>query len=294
MNNESTCNTIDLERTTTELTMPPSDEPMIDDSTNLDIETADPPRSSCGKSYWCSVKAVELAISILPAIVGALLEFPTPYQRPIPYQIVDDNIVNAFMYNIELHGETVPNFVMVLIVVIIPFIVQLSLIGCSRRIGFNKVDMIHKSVCVWFMAIGLTQALTNFAKLYCGYFRPIFLDLCQPDENWECTGSPNELHQGRVSFLSGHASMSICGSLLFSYFLEDAYGYKTFKKANPTAGEDSVGLKRIGSVLCYAPMLVGYFIALSRVHDDKHHPADVVGGSLLGGVVATLIYGIWF
>lgn len=261
MNN--TCNTtdtIDLERTTTAATMPPSDEPMIDTPITADIETAEPSRSSCGKYYWCSTKALELVICIIPWFLGIGLEFATPYQRPIPYQVVDENIVNAFMYNIERHGETVPTFVMFVAAVVIPLVIQLSIIGCSRRLSFNKVDMIHKTVCVYSMAIGLTQSLTNFAKVYCGYFRPIFLDLCQPDENWECTASSNELHQGRVSFVSGHASLSICGTLLFSYFLVDTYGHKAFQKANPTAGEESVGLRRIGSVFCYAPMLVGYFI----------------------------------
>ena len=33
---------------------------------------------------------------------------------------------------------------------------------------------------------------------------------------------------------------------------------------------------------------------LSRVHDNRHHPADVVGGALLGGSVASLVFGIWY
>ena len=41
-------------------------------------------------------------------------------------------------------------------------------------------------------------------------------------------------------------------------------------------------------------MFFFYCTALSRVHDNKHHPADVVGGTLLGGIVASLIYSIWY
>ena len=33
---------------------------------------------------------------------------------------------------------------------------------------------------------------------------------------------------------------------------------------------------------------------LSRVHDNHHHPADVVGGALLGGTIASVIFGIWY
>lgn len=273
----------------------PSDSPMIDSSGNGDVEAATPPK----RSYWCSLKPFELFICLIPIPIGVYMEFHDPYERPIPYQIIDGTIINAFQYDLEEKGETVPNWAMTIAAMALPVFIQIILILCTRpRIAFDKSDAIHKTFCVYALSIGLTQSLTNFAKLYCGYLRPVFLDLCQPDENWQCTGDPNDLHQGRVSFMSGHASLSFCGLLVFSYFLEGHFGYSAYKKKlasePPSSTPEPLKLIRIVSVLCYAPMLVAFFIALSRVHDDHHHPADVVGGTLLGGTIASLIYSIWF
>ena len=52
--------------------------------------------------------------------------------------------------------------------------------------------------------------------------------------------------------------------------------------------------KRFISLLCLLPMMVSFFVAASRVHDNYHHPADVVAGSLIGFGCAKVIHGIWF
>lgn len=41
-------------------------------------------------------------------------------------------------------------------------------------------------------------------------------------------------------------------------------------------------------------MALALFIAVSRVRDNKHFPADVVGGSLLGGSIAIFANSLWF
>jgi len=170
----------------------------------------------------------------------------------------------------------------------------------------ERCDAIHKTVCVYFLSIGLTQTLTNVAKLYVGYLRPNFYDLCQPDEDYEeCTYSGDGLvdhgHQARLSFPSGHASLSFCGLLVFSLFLEDSFGKTAIERKNREGEQQQqpqpqqpIKLIRILSILCYSPMLVAYFIAISRVHDNYHHPADIIGGSLLGGLIASLVFGIWY
>ena len=57
-----------------------------------------------------------------------------------------------------------------------------------------------------------------------------------------------------------------------------------------TAHKRNTRYMRILSILCYSPMVVAIFIAASRVHDNMHFPADVVGGALLGGSVAALTH----
>ena len=50
---------------------------------------------------------------------------------------------------------------------------------------------------------------------------------------------------------------------------------------------------RIISVFCLSPMLVAYMVAGSRVVNNFHHPADVVGGAVLGTGIAIFVHGIW-
>lgn len=301
--------------------------------------------------YWRSYKFAELLLCFLPVPIGVALEFGTPHERPIPYQSLSsvDEVVLAFVYDNREQNETFSPQLMFACAVVIPFVLQLVLIfandNCKNKDNNNDLrrrrrrhDEVHKTCCVYLMAIGLTQTLTNAAKLYAGYLRPIFYDLCEPDDGYEeCTGE--KAHQGRVSFPSGHASMSVCGLLLLSLYLERSYGvtsYENKKKeaalllsssssSSPSASSVNAGnndndnssrirnddddgeqlsdqqrhilpiqFVRVLSVVCYTPMLLAFYIVVSRVHDNFHHPADVVAGALLGGSIASLIFGIWF
>lgn len=241
---------------------------------------------------------IELLLCVLVVPIGVGLEFAPPFQRPIPYQELESvgEVVLSFVYNNSESGETVSPALAFGVAVVVPALLQFVLAWrMSKKEGAAHPDLVHKTLCVYPLAVGLTQTLTNLAKLYAGYLRPIFYDICEPDEDFlECTG---ENDQGRKSFPSGHASLSFCGLLLFCLFLEHAFGMTAHKKrvaASDAEAPPAVKLVRVWSVLCYAPILVAFFIAVSRVHDNHHHPADVVGGALLGATVANLIFGIWF
>jgi hypothetical protein len=54
------------------------------------------------------------------------------------------------------------------------------------------------------------------------------------------------------------------------------------------------GLQRLVSLFCYTPILFAVFIAASRVVDNRHFPADVVGGAVLGASIASLVFNIWY
>lgn len=51
--------------------------------------------------------------------------------------------------------------------------------------------------------------------------------------------------------------------------------------------------KRMLSILATLPMLVAVFTSASRVHDDMHHPADVVAGTIIGILCSSFSYGLW-
>jgi diacylglycerol diphosphate phosphatase/phosphatidate phosphatase len=105
-----------------------------------------------------------------------------------------------------------------------------------------------------------------------------------------------------MSFPSGHASTSFCGLGLLSFYLECRFGVSSLRKWNEDAetGElilnqtRPVRLERIKSVISYAPLILAGFIAASRVVDNKHFPADVIGGAILGASIAKLVHGVWY
>jgi diacylglycerol diphosphate phosphatase/phosphatidate phosphatase len=165
---------------------------------------------------------------------------------------------------------------------------------------FAGNNNIHKTLCVYLSGIGLTVLLTNSIKLYVGYLRPIFYDVCEPDEEYEeCTSGDDS--QIRLSFPSGHASMAFCGLSLLSFYLERRLGISRLRiwMHDHSSGQIVMGhqkpprLARIISIFCYSPIVLAGFIAASRVVDNKHFPADVVGGSVLGCAIASLVHSIW-
>ena len=164
--------------------------------------------------------------------------------------------------------------------------------------------------CVAFTLCGIA---TEFIKNYVGYLRPIFFDQCNPDDQYEtCMGKYEEYDHFEIkelhkSFISGHASFAFCGGVLFALFLERTIGVTSVQVAvvnsrtNAMTGANIVsmayrkppGLRKLGSILALAPVGVSIWVACSRLVDNVHFPADVVGGSILGGSIAIYCHPIW-
>lgn len=187
---------------------------------------------------------------------------------------------------------------------------------CTYRVyGYSrgqKGDFL-RTVNTYCVACTICSIATEFIKQYVGYLRPIFFDQCNPDDQYEtCMGKYDQYDHFEVkelhkSFISGHASFAFCGGVLFCLFLERTIGVSSVQVAVAQQladlGSENTcvvmayrkppGLRRLGSILALAPMGVSIWVACSRLVDNVHFPADVVGGAVLGGCIAIYCHPLW-
>lgn len=147
-----------------------------------------------------------------------------------------------------------------------------------------------------------TVLVTEVFKLSFGRLRPDFRDRYL---NAACTGvvdtpagldcatvdasrfriSEDGLRDGMKSFVSGHSSSAFAIATFSSWWLGSTL---VWNEDRPAWGP-AVGALSMGTLLAGA----GY-VASTRLSDNKHHPEDVVVGSLLGATVATTAWFVHF
>lgn len=254
-------------------------------------------------------RVLELVLSVCCILAWRLpLAFDT-FQltiRPIPYQQLDENgeYILHLGINEIFERDTVSSEVYLFIAGLIPLVLQ-----CCLAYFWGMRGDVHGTICVYCVGLGLTGFVTEWIKYYVGYLRPSFYQLCEPNDDYsDCTNSDEE-DNARKSFPSGHSSISFCGLTLLTLYLHHRFGVPSIQviksiSVPATAQQRQCTLVRrsyrappfkyrIISLLSLLPMGVATFVAVSRVHDNKHFPADVVGGSLLGGAIAIFIHGLW-
>jgi len=79
-------------------------------------------------------------------------------------------------------------------------------------------------------------------------------------------------------FFSGHAVISFVGLLYTTFLLRRVL---LVPAGVWTSAE---------SLLCTAPLFLASWISLTRIQDGEHHPVDVVAGTLVGILIASLVW----
>jgi len=212
------------------------------------------------------------------------------HERNIPYQATDNGDILLSLYlNNPYVGETIPNWLNFILAMLLPFLVIIFVAGIMSSVKYD----LHAASCAYLFAMGCTSFTTELVKLYCGYLRPNFYGYCEFDsDSLQCESSHAD--DPRKSFPSGHASSSLCGTTMLTLVLLGKIGLQRVSMRE--VGSDSFYFlkKRLFSMLSALPIFLGIFIAASRVHDDMHHPADVVGGSVIGIGCAIFAHGLWY
>jgi len=154
-----------------------------------------------------------------------------------------------------------------------------------------------------------TLLFTELAKYTVGRLRPHYLTLCDPElteelckdewgynkfvdpESVVCRDLSEErvkqLHEARLSFLSGHSSFSFyCGMFLIIYLQARLNNMPYIERTSVRICYRV--LKVIRPFLQFAMIILSFWVSLTRISDYFHHPMDVVAGALVGVIFALI------
>jgi len=143
----------------------------------------------------------------------------------------------------------------------------------------------------------INSFLTNIGKVTMGRLRPHFIPSCfnvfayqgfctNPNEwiwNYTCIGEDSSsikvkdgAYDIRQSFPSGHASTAFCGLIFLALYIHKVWNYR------------NLGLfPYIFQAGCFA---LAAYIGITRITDNRHHPTDVLAGSILGTFIAIVAF----
>ncbi|KAH8110785.1 lipid phosphate phosphatase 1 [Phellopilus nigrolimitatus] len=160
----------------------------------------------------------------------------------------------------------------------------------SRR---SIIDLHHGSLGLW-VSRSLSHFITEFLKNRVGRLRPDFLARCKWGEALnQCTGTFNDILDGRKSFPSGHSSAAFSGMTYLFLWLSARTVAWSFGTPLP-ARNPFIFASRTGRIsVTLVPLLFATWVAISRVEDYRHHKEDVIVGSMIGivcGVIGYLSY----
>lgn len=228
-----------------------------------------------------------------------------------------------YSINMEYKESTVSNSVLIVLILPVPFLFMVCTeimrtiymkFKRSKLSLHNKYRIIVKKTKIIHLNEQFGNLLINFAAysfgLLCnliitlvgkktiGRLRPNFLSVCKPLVNpykefcnthvtgktflipgvhFQCSETNlNEINESRKSFPSGHSSSSFYAMVFLILYV-----HKFWNKRN-------LGL--IPQFFQFIMFTTAWYVALSRVTDNKHHPTDVLAGSILGTLIASFTF----
>ncbi|CAO3627308.1 unnamed protein product [Mucor hiemalis] len=217
---------------------------------------------------------------VIMAIVFFAIDIIPPFHRE--FSINDTSLMHKYTVN-----ESVPVWLLMVVAILLPILVIIVYSGFYRR---NWLDF-NSGLLGLGLALTMTIMMTDVIKITVGRPRPDMLDRCQPPPGIEnppllllnytiCTADHNSyiFKDGFKSFPSGHSSFSFAGLGYMAFFL--AGKMHLFDKGGHT----------YKSFVFSFPFLGALLIAISRLHDYRHHWQDVFIGGIIGTAFAYFSY----
>jgi membrane-associated phospholipid phosphatase len=156
-----------------------------------------------------------------------------------------------------------------------------------RRVSIRYRPLVDALVGLvsFLSALALTALLTDAGKVYCGRPRPdFFARQAEAAGAGEGVDESGLVRDGLMSFPSGHASLSFATATYVSLFLA----------ARTAALSPTRVTSPLTATLLSLPLLLAYFIAMSRTRDYHHNFVDILAGSLLGLSSSLSVFSFWY
>ena len=195
--------------------------------------------------------------------------------------------------------QTVPAYLCLLIWIVL-CLVHFSIAYITHKSWKMLFDAVYKLI----LGFSLCMLITDVSKFSLGRLRPHFLAVCNPNleevcyqiedtfievedsdysytevhhqkyviENNTCTGNNDLLREARLSFVSGHSSISFYTATFLIIFMTKY-----------------IKLWFLRTLLQLAHFILAFWISITRINDYMHHPEDVIMGSITGIACAYII-----
>jgi len=216
---------------------------------------------------------------------------------------IDDDSL-SYPYKID----TVPNWLLYMMGFGTPMVLILLGNLCimrssSRENIFESLKHSYTMIILYLLGAAACQLQVAICKYTVGRLRPHFFDVCKPDfikvenkstpnyvMNYTCLGNPSlfsdememddHVRGARLSFPSGHSSFAFQAAVFTVLYLQTKYCTK-----------DVVGFQQQSLLIPFFQVIaisLATFTAVSRIMDYKHHPTDVLAGTLIGVISQSL------
>ncbi|KPU75513.1 uncharacterized protein Dana_GF11605, isoform B [Drosophila ananassae] len=221
--------------------------------------------------------AVDVVLRIFLVITFFKLETMAAFKREIHQE-------ELWLYKNPRRPDFVKGGELLFWVIVAPFLVTLLFYGFTKdRRDFRAASW------AWTLALCMNVIPTSLLKITVGRPRPDYFYRCFPDGvmvlnnhtemGWDasildfnCTGIPSEINEGRKSFPSGHSSFAFA-----------SFGFIAYYVGAKLHAFDARGRGHTWRLcLSVIPLMIALMVAVSRTCDYHHHWQDVTFGGIIG------------
>ncbi|CAI5756864.1 unnamed protein product [Candida verbasci] len=230
-----------------------------------------------------------IVVGVLILIFFGYTESLHPFYRQ--FSINDPKISYPFARVEQVTDNQLYLYSTIIPTIIITIVVSLNNLNHNDKLHLLQISLLG----LWFSVCSVS-VLTDLLRVAIGNPRPDFLQRCGPKEGTPinqlvdvsiCTAPLGQIYlmDGMKSTPSGHSSMSFAGLLYLTIWLIGQFKIiQTYNRHN----------KIIYIIFVNLPILLACYIAFSRTQDYRHHFFDILFGSCLGILFATISYFKYF